>query len=634
MTAHGASHRPDLDLREQVGRMCSAISHRGPDDQGIHLDGGVCLGQRRLSVIDLDNGHQPMTSAASGNVIVFNGEVYNFRELREELRGRGHAFETNTDTEVVLKAYDEYGEGFVEHLRGMFAVAVWDPAHKRLLLVRDRAGIKPIYYALDGGLVAFGSELKALTVTGLLPTRLDPAALDDYLAYGFIGGSRTIYRATRKLEPGHMLRVDLAGRQPQVSKRCYWALPDADSSFTGSFEDAQLELQRQIDDAVRIRLVADVPLGAFLSGGIDSSTVVWSMARQQSAPVKTFSMAFSASEFDESPIARKVAEHFGCEHHEELVAPDAIEALPFVIAGHDEPFADPSSIPVWYLCRLARKGVTVCLSGDGGDELFAGYSRYATLQREAELRSKLPGAARWALETFARGVAPERRRHSLLARLGSSDSEQHYARFRAVFSEAARRRLYSSELRATVDQDQTARLFAPLSEVMRSHPDPIARFQAADFSCYLPEDVLTKVDRMSMAHSLEVRVPLLDPSLVAFAQSLPGHYKFQRHTGGFTSKKILRALIAKHLPREVLEHPKRGFSVPLRSWMRGRLSSLVSDTLRGPVLRERGWFSARYFDRLHRLWVQDKVDLGFQLWSLIILRTWLEAHPGITLGDG
>jgi len=609
-----------------LDRMVDVLAHRGPDDRGTLVDGPAHLGHRRLSIIDLGGGHQPMALPDGGPVVVYNGEIYNFLELRRELEGLGHAFATRCDTEVLLHAWAQWGLDAPKRLRGMFAFAMWEPRIGRLVLVRDRLGIKPLHWAHARGAVAFGSELKAVMASGLVPDELDRQAVDDFFAHGYIRGPRTIFAGARKLAPGHMLIVqrDAASGRLRIEDRAWWRMPEWDPHVRISYDEAKEELARLLDEAVRVRLVADVPLGAFLSGGIDSSTVVSIMARQVDRPVETFSIGFDDAEYDETVHARAVARHFRTNHREQIVRADSVALLPALMAAHDEPFGDPSAIPTWYVAKMAREHVTVALSGDGGDELFAGYTRYAYLGRELARRRWMPASARRLVALGGRMLAPESRRRSLAERLAMAP-EQHYARFRANFPEPMRRALFSPELAESIDMSETARVFAGVPASLRA-ADPVTRIQAADLCWYLPDDILTKVDRMSMAHSLEARVPLLDHHVVEFVTRLPLAFKLRPDR----TKAILRELVAPALPPSVLARGKRGFSLPLPRWLAGDLRPLVEDTLESDTYARSGWFEPAYVRRLWHLHRSGARDLSWALWQLLVFRVWNEqTRPGL-----
>lgn len=604
-----------------LDRMTDCLAHRGPDGRGTLCEGPVGLGHRRLSIIDLAGGAQPMRSADGQVTLVFNGEIYNFHSLRAELETAGHRFRTDSDTEVLLELYRARGIDAVDRLRGMFAFAIWDAPRRTLHLARDRVGIKPLFYARSAHRLVFGSELKAVLAAGGGRTDLDLQALDDYLAHAFIRAPRTIYQGINKLLPGHRMsvRLKLGGAPPDVSIRPFWRVPayTAPGRDVPTPSEAKQELLTRLEESVRLRLIADVPLGAFLSGGLDSSTVVWLMSRVASKRVRTFTVGFHEHDFDERAMARTVARHLGTDHQEELISPDAVTALPHVLSATDEPFGDPSAIPTWYVCRMARRHVTVCLSGDGGDELFAGYLRHPIIAREAERLEWIPTPLRQAASTLARVAVPrDHRWRSWIDRL-PGDLEARYARYRAIFSRPLRQALLSPELRPAVDAEITARLFARIPPGTIPPGDPLSPLLASDFTLYLPDDVLTKVDRMSMAHGLECRVPLLDPEVVSYVNQLPTRYKLQ----GATSKWLLRELIAPEMPPELLSQPKQGFSVPVDTWLRGDLAPLLRDVVHGP-LRDSRLFQTRLLERLLRAHAAGTPGLGWGLWQLLIFGLW------------
>lgn len=608
---------PDLDVSElpaRLRRMCAAIDKRGPDGHGITIQPCAALGHQRLAIIDRVGGVQPMSALEGRVVLVYNGEIYNHEPLRRELESAGHAFSTRSDTEVLLNAYLEYGSACAQRLRGMFAFAVWDARQRTLLLSRDRLGIKPLFYAQVGTSLVFGSEIKALLASGLVEPSLDPQALDDYFAYGFIRSPRSIYQNIRSLLPGQSLSVRVGSGGLELAFEQFWELPRGPTGpIQLGYEEARVELQRRIDEAVKLRLLSEVPLGALLSGGIDSSTVVWSMARAQTQRVQTFSIGFAERSHDEAPYARAVAERFGTEHHEEVVTPDAVSILPEIARDFDEPFADPSAIPTWYVCRMARRRVTVCLSGDGGDELFAGYTRYATVSREWGRRKDLMSR----LVAAAGRVAPrESRFRNRAERLTLPDFNGYYARFRNNYSPSMRAQLFTPELAARIDMGATQDLLQ--RRAPHASADPLARAQLADLQGYLSDDILVKLDRTSMAHSLEARVPLLDHELLTFVQSLPSDYKVRDGR----PKAILTDLIRPHLPAHVLDRPKRGFSVPLSRWFRNELRERLRAALHGPTFAKGGLFRAENAQRVYRLHQERRADLSFQLWQLLVFDEW------------
>ncbi|MCP4676178.1 MAG: asparagine synthase (glutamine-hydrolyzing) [Deltaproteobacteria bacterium] len=609
--------------RDVIASMCDVMSHRGPDDAGMFFARGVGLGHRRLSIIDIASGQQPMVSPCGRAAIVFNGEIYNHQDLRKDLEARGRRFRTDCDTEAVLNLYLEHGQDGIAQLRGMFAFAIWDIESQELLLVRDRVGIKPLYYAFNEQRLVFGSELKVVMASKMVDSAMDFQALDDFFAYGYIRAPRSIFRDVHKCEAGHQMvfKRQPSGRLTCVSKP-YWTLPVRHSQQTLGYEEAKQELERLLLESVKIRLMSEVPLGAFLSGGIDSSTVVWLMSRASASKVKTFSIGFSEQEYSELPFARSVAKRFGTHHEEEIVSPDAIGILPTVLSMHGEPFGDPSSIPTWYVSQMARKYVTVVLSGDGGDEQFAGYARYITIARERARLQRLASWMRRGVSRLGRVIPVESRNWNQSQRI-SLDAAGGYAMFRTNFNPAMRERLFSAELLTSIQLSQTSRLHRNI-DAHDNAEDHLSVPMAADFLTYLPDDVLTKVDRMSMAHSLETRVPLLDHHVVEFVQTLPASYLFRNGR----TKNILRDVIEPHLPAEVLTHRKQGFSVPLTQWFRRELKNDLRDAIESPVYKSLGYFQPRYVKKLFDLHQSKRYDMSWQLWSLLIFCRWYEEQRG------
>jgi asparagine synthase (glutamine-hydrolysing) len=592
-------------------RMCEAIRHRGPDDEGVHVDGLAAIGMRRLAIIDVNSGHQPMTGEDGRIVVVFNGEIYNFRELAAELQALGHRFRTRSDTEVIVHAWEQWGEAALSRLNGMFGIAVWDGATRTLWLARDRAGIKPLHYAIDGGRLVFGSEIKSLLADPRVPRALDPHALDHYCSFLYTPPDRSIFAGIRKLPPGHALRW----RDGGVHTWRYWDLPD--ETFRGTEEEAALTLRSILRDAVRSHMISDVPLGAFLSGGVDSSIVVGLMAEASRQPVKTFSIGFEESSFNELPYARAVASRFGTDHHEFVVRPDALSILDRLIAHFDEPFGDASAIPTWYVSEIAGRHVTVVLSGDGGDELFGGYTRYRPHARvDAFDRLPVPGrhaAARLAWRHWPRGF---RGRNFL--RHVAQDAVGRYVESVGFFNPDEKQALYTAAFaRATADADAFAAMSGILAaDTHLSWPSRLMRF---DFRTYLPNDGLTKVDRMSMAHSIESRVPLLDTAVVEFAATLPASFKI---TASGRQKHVLKQAVADLLPASILDRAKHGFGAPVGRWFGGDLRELFADTLLSPRARGRGYFEPRAVERLVADHASRRRDHTLRLWLLVVLELW------------
>jgi len=609
------------DAAARVERMTDAIVHRGPDAEGFYVDVRAALGHRRLSIIDLGTGQQPMSAADGAVQIVFNGEIYNFGELRRELEGRGHAFRTRSDTEVILQAYLRWGEPCVERLDGMFAFAIWDARTRRLVLARDRVGKKPLYFCRDGSRIAFASELKALRAGGLCPDAIDPEALDCYFTFGYIPAPRTIYRGVSKLRAARCLVIDESGER----ERQYWRLRFGEPRAI-SLEAAGEEFESLLDEAVRCRLTSEVPLGAFLSGGLDSSLVVSSMSRLLDRRVLTNSIGFDEREFSELEVARATAVHLGTDHHEHVVRPQAAAILPKIAWHFDEPMADSSAIPTWYVCEMARKSVTVALSGDGGDESFAGYTfRYLPHALESRIRAALPAALRTALFAPAGRFWPASARlprplrlKTILENLSVADAEAYY-RDLAWLRDDTRSAVYSRDFMQTL-KGFTPRETAYPYYLHNDARDAVGRAQYADIHFYMTDDVLVKVDRMSMAHSLEVRCPLLDHRIIEFAASLPTRLKMNRRQG----KLPLREVARRRLPRAILEMPKRGFSIPAARWLREELRPMAEGLLfdgRHAVL------DALDRDSLRRLWHEHQSggrDHSVFIWAVMMIALWGE----------
>jgi asparagine synthase (glutamine-hydrolysing) len=590
--------------------MCDVIRHRGPDDEGVHTEPGVGLGMRRLSIIDLSTGHQPIHNEDGTIWVVFNGEIYNYRELRESLERAGHHFYTSSDTETIVHAYEEWGEEAFVRLRGMFGIALWDRPRRTLLLARDRAGQKPLHYAMRGDRLFFGSEIKSLIAAGAIDREIDLTALDHYLSFLYAPRDRAIFKGVKKLPPGHYLKF----ADGRIEVRQYWRIADVEP-FTGSADEAAQALRGVLASAVRSHMVSDVPLGAFLSGGVDSSVVVGLMAEASSRPVKTFSIGFDEPQFDELEHARTVAQHFGTEHHEFVVRPDGLSILDRLIAHSDEPFADSSAIPTWYVSEIARRHVTVVLSGDGGDELFGGYDRYLPHPRVAQFdRLPVPGkrqlaGALWPLLPHgARGK-------NFLRHVARSDNGR-YLDSIAFFQPDEKDALYAEGVRGAL-QGSAEEALAQHFDRFGSLP-PHSRMMRFDFETYLPEDVLTKVDRMSMAHSIESRVPLLDNEVIDFAASIPSALKIVNGR----RKHILKEAARTMLPASILDRRKQGFGVPLGIWFRGGLTDVFSDVLRSPTTRQRGYFEPAFVDRVVDEHLSGKRDHTLRLWQLLVFELW------------
>jgi asparagine synthase (glutamine-hydrolysing) len=605
-----------------VHRMCDVIRHRGPDDEGVWVEDGVALGMRRLSIIDLSTGHQPIHNEDRTVWIVFNGEIYNYRELRAELEAAGHRFYTLTDTETIVHAYEQWGKGAITRLRGMFGLAIWNTRTRELLVARDRIGIKPMHYALAGGRLYFGSELKSLLQAPDLPRDLDADALDHYLSFLYTPRDGSIFKQVRKLPPGHLL----TWRDGTLAIEQYWQMPAAET-FTGSEADAVAQLRAVLIDAVRSHLITDVPLGAFLSGGIDSSLVVGLMSEVSGSRVKTFSIGFDEPEFDELEPARRVAQHFGTEHHELVVKPDGVGILDALVSHFDEPFADSSAIPTWYVSEMARRHVTVVLSGDGGDELFGGYDRYVPHPRVVAFDRYSPRSLRRVAAIAATRLPHGVRGKNFLRHVGRDEQGRYLDAIR-FFGADEKPALLSADLqRALAEPDPEMRLARHFERFAKlPWPSQMMRFDA---ETYLPEDVLTKVDRMSMAHSIESRVPLLDNEVIAFASALPAALKIKDGR----RKHVLKEVAASLLPAEILNRRKQGFGVPLGTWFRGNLRELFADTLLSAESLQRGYFQPVFVRQIVDEHLSGKRDHTLRLWQLVVFEKWHQQYLGSATGN-
>jgi asparagine synthase (glutamine-hydrolysing) len=592
--------------------MCAAIVHRGPDGEGTYLGQGVGLGMRRLSIIDLHTGDQPVRNEDGSAWVVFNGEIYNYRELRAQLEARGHRFYTHTDTEVIVHLYEERGVACVEALRGMFAFAVWDERSRQLLLARDRLGIKPLYYGRLGDRLVFGSELKALLALPEVGRSVDWKAFGHFLAFLSTPADQSILQGIRKLPPAHVL-VARAGAEPRVTR--YWDVsfaPDRGRSEAWYVD----RLRELLDESVRLHLVSDVPLGAFLSGGIDSSAVVATMAAHTSEPVKTFTIGFADADFSELGHARKVAEAFQTEHHELVLEPASLDVLDDLVWHLDEPFGDSSAIPTYMVSRLAAQHVTVALSGDGGDELFAGYERYLVERRERTWRF-VPQPLRRMMAQAMAAMPPGVRGRNYLRHVSLPGVER-YLDAGTLFGRDEVARLVSPEVRELVAAHDPWE--EPRRHLRQARGHWLSALQSLDLHSYLPLDILTKVDRMSMAHSLEARVPLLDHRLVEFAATVPPELQLR----GSTTKYLLKRAMRSVLPASILHRPKQGFAIPLARWFGGGFEERLRDTLLSDTVRRRGVFDVAALEQRLRHGRADG-GLGLDLWTLLSFELWCRA---------
>jgi asparagine synthase (glutamine-hydrolysing) len=605
---------PDL---EAVRRMCATLVHRGPDDEGLFHRGPVALAARRLSIIDLAHGHQPIANEDGTVTVVQNGEIYNYRELKRELEGAGHRFATDCDTEVLVHLYEEHGEGFVERLRGMFAIALWDDRERRLLLARDRFGIKPLYYRQVGGALSFASELKALLEQPGFSREIDPQAMSAYLAFNSIPAPLTIFTEARKLPPGFLL----CWREGQIEQRRYARPAPVSADQVRSEPAAELaeELREVLCDSIRAHLVADVPVGVLLSGGVDSGGIAALAAAESRDPVKTFSIGFEEQGFDELSRARLVAERYGTDHHELVLRPDAVELLPKLVESFDEPFGDSSALPTYLVSELAAGSVKVALSGEGGDELFGGYYTYV-----ADLLAPRVGP----LAALARPLIE--RLPSRTDRVGFDYKAKRFARAAAGQNPLTRhlswKEIYSAARRQELlgDRDPGWDPFDLYREryAETAGAEPLARVQDVDLGIYLVDDLLVKTDRLSMAHSLELRVPFLDPRVAEFALGLPTGMKVR----GFAKKRLLRRALAPLLPREIVHGRKQGFSIPIAAWLRGPLEPFAREVLSAANLERQGCLDPATVTALLDSHCSGQEDLSRQLWGLMALTLWFDRH--------
>jgi asparagine synthase (glutamine-hydrolysing) len=600
--------------------MCRALEYRGPDSRGLHCEGPVGLGIQRLRIIDLDTGDQPIFNEDRSVSVVLNGEIYNYRELREELQQRGHQLSTKGDTEVIVHLYEERGAACVEALKGMFAFALWDENRKRLLLARDRLGKKPLYYSTDSKRISFASELLAILQDQMIARDIDPTALDEYFAYRCVPPPRTAFRNVQALPPAHTLVYESGS----TTIERYWRLRFDRQSAPEDPADLSAEIRSQLREAVRRRLVSDVPLGAFLSGGIDSAATVAAMAEASSGPVKTFSIGFEGSPDSELPLARVTAERFATEHHEMVVRPDALEIIPEIVRHYGQPFADNSAVPSFYVARMARRHVTVALNGDGGDESFAGYTHYVGALRQARAAS-LPRPLRRAISALGR-LAPRRpssshpfSRARRLSQRVMLDDGPRYADALSVFTYADRDELYTPEFSEQIDRSVAPDFIANLWRDA-SAKDPVSHMMEVDIAGLLPAQLLVKMDIASMASSLEARSPFLDHELMEFAATIPGREKLV----GDQKKVVLRRALRGWIPDQILDAPKRGFAIPTASeWFRTDLRELLRDTVGDGVAASRGYLRPAYVNDLVDLHLSGRADHGPQLWALMMFELWL-----------
>jgi asparagine synthase (glutamine-hydrolysing) len=615
--------------RDVLQRMTDALRHRGPDDEGAYLCGvrtdlahepvpGVALGFRRLSIIDVAGGRQPLANEDESVWLVFNGEIYNYTDLRRRLEGNGHTFRTHSDSETIVHLYEDEGTDCFRHLRGMFALALWDARHRQLVLARDRLGKKPLVYREEPGRLLFASELKAILQVPGVPREVDPAAVDEYLVYKYVPPPNTILRGVRKLLPAHYA----VWRDGQLSTGCYWT-PDFQTERRRPRADYIDELRRTLATAVELRLQSDVPLGAFLSGGTDSSIVVALMKQASGERVKTFSIGFPVPEYDETGYAREVARHLDTDHHEFRVEPDGMEVLPKLVWHYDEPFADSSAVPTYYVSRMTREHVTVALTGDGGDELFAGYPRYSAV-RMGECLDRLPGPLRGLISArFWQRLPASPRQKSVVRRLKQLSAAmdlspaRRYFNWITTFREAHRAALYTEDFLARLPDSDPFHYLGRAWDRPRGR-DHVTRASLADVVTYLPGDLMTKVDMASMAASLECRCPFLDHHVVELAAGMPARLKLRRGRG----KLILLEAFGHLLPKNILHRRKMGFAVPLDHWFRRELAGFVRQVLLDPPAAERGYFRPEAVRGLIDEHQSGRIDHSYRLWALLFFELW------------
>jgi len=611
---------------QRITAMGTRLRHRGPDDAGFYVHGGIGLAHQRLSVLDLSPaGHQPMSNENGTVWIVFNGEIYNYQDLRARLSDR-HVFRSRTDTEVILHLYEEFGLDCVAMLRGMFGFAIWDSQARRLVLARDRVGKKPLYYAVNQDGVTFASELKALVVDGP-PREIDPIAVHHYLTFQYVPTPWAIFQGIRKLKPGHMLVCE----NGTLTERAYWTLSYRKPSAERKEEEYREEFLALLQEATRLRLVSDVPLGAFLSGGMDSSAVVALMSQLTNRPVKTFSIGFKEDTHNELPYARQVATQYGTEHHEFVVEPSAVDILPTLARVFDEPFADSSAIPTYYVSQLSRQFVTVVLNGDGGDELLAGYSRYHALPVDRLLWDFCRMSTQKQVLELVRRLPV---RGTLLARLKNKlerfcqpFSRTYLGRI-CYFSPEEKRELYTSGFRGKVESEDSLDLLIEWFESIKGS-DLLDQLLGVDTMSYLPDDLLVKVDRATMAHGLEARSPLLDQRLVEFCAGLPVEYKIR----GGEAKYLLKAVMKDKLPASILQRPKMGFGVPIDEWFRGKCRTMVEDILLSSCSLQRGYFEPGKIRRLVTEQQQGQASYGSRVYALLMLELWHREYVDSVNGE-
>ena len=618
-------HKDHVVEEAEVHRMCQVIQHRGPDDEGIYVNKNVGIGMRRLSIIDLSGGHQPISNEDKSVWIVFNGEIYNYKNIRNELIQKGHQFTTNSDTETILHAYEEYGETCPEKLNGMFGFAIWDGRNNRLFLARDRIGIKPLYYYLDSNRLVFGSELKSILQVKDIPRQVNPKALDNFLTFEYVPAPLSIFQGIKKLEPGHTLMWD----NGKTTIRKYWNLEYREKKTS----EAQIceELEALLQDAVNIRLMSEVPLGAFLSGGIDSSTIVGLMSRELTQPVKTFSIGFEDSTYNELKYARIIAQKFNTEHHEFTIQPNAVDLTEKLVKNIvDEPFGDFSLFPTYLVSKMARDYVTVTLSGDGGDELFGGYDTYIA-ERMGRIYQAIPKPLRkYVIEAVLAKIPPTDKKKGLINRAkrfvegARLPVDLQHTRWMIFLSGQEKKLLYNQNYAAHLQSEDEYDFIRNYFR-MSTATERLDQQQYVDIKSYMVDDILVKVDRMSMATSLEARVPFLDHRVVEFTTTIPSRLKLAGMSHQKT-KYILKKSMEKILPREIIYRGKEGFSIPIKNWLKTDLKPMMLDVLSPEMIKSQGFFNPEYVGRLIDEHMKNTENHSHRLWALMMFGIWYDNY--------
>ena len=603
----------NLIHKSEILEMTNCLFHRGPDSGDTYIQNNIGMGFRRLSIIDLENGNQPMKSNDKNIIITFNGEIYNFKNLKQKLLSKGYNFNTNSDTEVIINLYIEYGESCLKYLRGMFAFVIFDRRKNKLFGARDRLGIKPFYYLLDKDKFIWSSELKGIKMSKNINLTINNDSIDQYLTYGYICGKNCIYNEVEKLEPGTFFSLMIDNNSSFKTKK-YWSL-DFQPDYSKSKDDYIELLKSELDESVKIRMISDVPLGAFLSGGIDSSSVVALMNNHSSSQIKTFSIGFEDKKFNELIYARELSKKYDTDHHELIVKPESISLLPKLVESYDEPFADSSAIPTYYVSKFSREYVKVCLSGDGGDELFAGYNSYSKMLKfkNRPLNNKLINSFMGLLFK----ITPNNFDVKRLLHYFSLDSSKIGA-FLGIFKQYERNRLYNDSFKSLINQYSAEDY--KLNLLTNYSSDFISNMQNLDIDTYLVDDILTKVDRASMMNSLEVRVPFLDHKVVELASKIPVEYKINQ----YQKKIILKDAMKKYIPKSIIEHPKQGFAVPISNWFKDDLFEFINDELLSNSAEIFNFFNKREIYRLIASHKKNYQNNSEKIWSLLFLEQWLK----------